>query len=96
MFTIFINALAFLIFGSFINLSINCQQATNHTLIEINKVYNGSLTNDYTYSYYKLIIPEGIEKNTKNLVFKVKEPDTSFSGVDDFSDPDIYVSTVIF
>jgi len=88
-----INSLVYLILTSII--TIKCQQDSNHTIIELNKQYNGSIANDYSYAYFKLIIPEGIEKNSKNLVFKVREPDSALKGVDDFSDPDIYVSTVI-
>lgn len=93
MFTILLYSLAFIIFTSLLN--IKCQQTnTNHTLIELNKVYNGTLAADNSYAFYKLIIPEGVDPNTQNLVFKVKEPEKAFIGLDDFSDPDIYVSTV--
>lgn len=84
-----------LIFLSSFHINIKCQQSENSTVIEINKTYNGTLNNDFTWAFYELVIPEGVEKNTKNLVFKVKEPDSSFDGKDDFSDPDIYVSSVI-
>lgn len=95
MFTILLNTLAFLIFSSLIN--IKCQQSdSNHTLIELNKPYNGTLEADNSFAYFKLIIPEGINSNSQNLVFKVKESESANIGVEDFSDPDIYVSTVLF
>jgi len=75
-------------------LQINCQQPSNHTLIELKTKYNGTLETDNSLHFYKLIIPEGVEKNSSTLVFKVKEPDSALIGKDDFSDPDIYVSTV--
>lgn len=93
MFTILLNTLAFIIFTSLI--SIKCQQSeTNHTEININQQYNGTLEADNSYAFFKLIIPQGINPNSQNLVFKVKEPEKAFDGVEDFSDPDIYVSTV--
>jgi len=96
MFTILLNTLAFILFTSLISI-IKCQQsASNHTLVNLSLVYNGSLEADNSYAFYKLIIPEGVNLNTHNLIFKLKEPEKAFNGVDDFSDPDIYVSTVIF
>lgn len=86
----------FIIIFTFSNNNIKCQQSSdNSTLVELNKSYNGTLSEDYSWAFYKLIIPEGLANNSKNLVFKVKEPDSALVGKDDFSDPDIYVSTVI-
>ena len=89
---IFINLFVITIFSSLFEIKI-CQEDTL-TTVELNKFYNGTLESDYSFAHYKLDIPEGTDINSKNLVFKVKEPDSSFEGKEDFSDPDIYVSTV--
>jgi hypothetical protein len=65
-----------------------------HNLIELNKNYNGTMNQDDSFRFFKLIIPNGIEKDVSNLVFKVEEPASAREGKDDFSDPDIFISTV--
>jgi hypothetical protein len=57
---------------------------------------NGKLEMDEEMSYYVLKIPKNVEKNTKNLVIRIKETDGADLALDDFSDPDIYVSKVKF
>jgi len=94
MFTILLNKLAFLILISIVNIKSQFADS-NHTVIELNKVNNGTLEADNSYAFFLLIIPEGINPNTQNLVFKIKEPESAEKGIDDFSDPDIYVSTVL-
>ena len=40
---------------------IKCQQQeSNHSIVELNKQYNGSLKMDFTYAFFKLLIPEGV------------------------------------
>jgi len=92
MYSVIISILACIIFND-LNF-INTQEQKIQSEVVLNKHYNGTLKLDYSHQFFKLIIPEGVEKNTQNMVFKVKEPETSFNGRDDFSDPDIYVSTV--
>lgn len=60
---------------------------------ELSKTFNGKLEED-TWRFYKLQIPSNIKANTSDLVFRVKEPKNAELAIDDFSDPDIYVSTV--
>ena len=71
----------------------NCQEEKN-TLIELNKSYNGTMNEDDSFRFFKIVIPKGIERDTSNLIFKVQEPEAAREGKDDFSDPDIYISTV--
>lgn len=71
-------------------------QETDHILVEIDKTYNGTLETDNSYYFYKIKIPDDIKANTTDLVFRVKELDIADDGQADFSDPDIYVSKVIF
>jgi hypothetical protein len=55
----------------------------------------GYIKLDNGYNFYKLTIPSGIQSNTNNLVIRVKETPNSERG-ENFSDPDIYVSQVIY
>lgn len=68
-------------------------QDTN-SLIDLNKEYNGTISQDDSYKFYKIVIPNDIEKDSKNLIFKVHEPEAAREGREDFSDPDIFISTV--
>lgn len=69
-------------------------QEADHVLAEIDKTYNGKLESDNSYFFYKIKIPDDIQANTTDLVFRVKELDIADIGKADFSDPDIYVSKV--
>jgi len=64
--------------------------------LKIDVQENGKLDKDDEMSYYMLKIPKNVEKNTKNLVIRIKENDDADIALDDFSDPDIYVSKVKF
>lgn len=70
-----------------------CQSESN-TEIEINKTYNGTMDKKDSFRFFKMIIPNDVEKDMNNLIFRVQEPESAREGRDDFSDPDIYVSTV--
>ncbi len=63
-------------------------------LIELDKIYNGTLLSDNSFRYYKLVIPDEIKVNSSDLIFRIKELDSADIGKTDFSDPDIYVSKV--
>jgi hypothetical protein len=73
---------------------ISFTNSQEHNLIEIDKIYNGTMIEDDSFRFFKLVIPKGIQKDVSNLVFKVEEPAAAREGRDDFSDPDIFVSTV--
>ena len=60
---------------------------------ELSKTFTGKLKED-TWRYYKIEIPSWVKINTTDLVFRVKEPKNADSAIEDFSDPDIYVSKV--
>ena len=61
---------------------------------DLSKTYTGKLEKDNTWRFYKLEIPSGIKINSTDLVFRVKESKNADSALEDFSDPDIYVSNV--
>ena len=62
---------------------------------DLSKTYSGKLDTDNSWRFYELEIPSGVELNSKDLVFRVKESKKADMAKEDFSDPDIYVSTVI-
>ena len=62
--------------------------------LKIDVQVNGKLGKDDEMSYYMFKVPKKIEKNTYNLVIRIKETDSTDQAQDDFSDPDIYVSKV--
>ena len=70
-------------------------QETDHVKVELDKTYNGNLEADNAYFFYQIKIPDDIQANSTDLVFRVKELDIADVGKADFSDPDIYVSKVI-
>jgi hypothetical protein len=61
---------------------------------DLSKLYTGKLEFDNSWRFYELEIPPGTRLNSKDLVFRVKESRKADSAQEDFSDPDIYVSTV--
>jgi hypothetical protein len=61
---------------------------------DLSKLYSGKLDIDNSWRFYELEIPPGTRLNSKDLVFRVKESKKADSALEDFSDPDIYVSTV--
>ncbi|MCQ2815915.1 MAG: hypothetical protein MJ252_01495 [archaeon] len=64
-----------------------------HIQMELEKPLSGEVKKDDAYEYYKLVIPQDVEKNSKNLVFEVKEDkSTTAEGEEMFSDPDIHIS----
>ena len=69
--------------------TIKCQNT-----IELNKYYNGTMSEDNSFRYYKIEIPQGTVKDLSNLIFRVREPEAARVGKEDFSDPDIYISRV--
>ena len=80
--------LQYLFFLSFI--SIILSQSTDLTL---NKTIIDVLYQDDSYNYYKLKLPQNIEKNKFILVFTVKESQQgSKEGDELFSDPDLHIS----
>jgi uncharacterized iron-regulated protein len=60
---------------------------------ELSKTFMGKLEEN-TWRFYKLEIPSWVKINSTDLVFRVKESKNADSGIEDFSDPDIYVSKV--
>jgi hypothetical protein len=62
--------------------------------LKIDVQENGKLDKNDEMLYYVLKIPKNVEKNTKNLVIRIKENDDADIALDDFSDPDIYISKV--
>ena len=59
----------------------------------LNKTVIGATNKDDSFNYYKLKLPQEIEKNKFILVFTVKESQKGFlEGEDLFSDPDIHIS----
>lgn len=79
-----------------LNSKAECQEKFTNTVIELNRTYVGSMNEDDSYRYFMIVIPNEIEKNVHNLIFRVQEPEAARQGKDDFSDPDIYISTVKF
>lgn len=69
-------------------------QETDVISTDLTKLYTGRLDFDNSLRFYELEIPPGTRLNTKDLVFRVKESRKADLAQADFSDPDIYVSTV--
>jgi hypothetical protein len=62
-------------------------------LTELSKTFSGKLEKN-TWRFYKLEIPSWVKINSTDLVFRVKESKNADTAIEDFSDPDIYVSKV--
>ena len=61
--------------------------------LNLDYLFTSSILNNNGHNYFKLTIPLGVQKKTKNLIIRVKEPKKAEKG-ESFSDPDIYVSQV--
>jgi hypothetical protein len=68
-------------------------QQDNVKILTLDYVYTSSILQENGHNFFKLTIPEGVQKKTKNLIIRVKEPKKAEKG-ESFSDPDIYVSQV--
>ena len=65
--------------------------------LKLNKTETGVLYQDNSFKYYKLKLPETIEKNKFILVFTVKESRKGvLEGDELFSDPDLHISKIKF
>ena len=89
---IFMNTFIIGFIFAIISHTAKCQDT--NTLVEINKTYTGSMSEDNSFKFYKIEIPQGQEKDVNNLVIRVQEPEAARVGKINFSDPDIYISKV--
>ena len=74
----------------FLTIKIILSQST-HTNIKLNETIKGIIVDAFSYQYYKLTIPEGIEKNKSNLIITIDQDEFK----KEYSDPDIFVSKTI-
>ena len=74
----------------FLTIKIILSQST-HTNVKLNETIKGIIVDAFSYQYYKLTIPEGIEKNKSNLIITIDQDEFK----KEYSDPDIFVSKTI-
>lgn len=67
----------------------------NVTEIFLNTDVVGTIGKDEGSAFFKLIIPNTAISFDQELVFKINEPENAQKGLEDFSDPDVYITSKV-